>query len=249
MSDGGSVGATGVFALGASAGGVDALGRVLGGLPPDLPAALCVVLHIPPSSRGLLADVLARQTPLRVTTAVDGEGLQPGCVYVAPPDKHLLVEDGHVALERGPKENGSRPAIDPLFRSVAEAYGASAAAVVLSGSLSDGATGAAAVAAAGGAVLVQDPAEAMVSAMPKAALAAVPGAITSSASALAGEIARRAGRVGPAQVRAEPRGRERTADSMRERARAAADRAQRLRDILAAHDDDEAREKPERHAV
>jgi two-component system chemotaxis response regulator CheB len=181
-----------VIAIGASAGGIEALQRLMGGLPGNLAAAVCLVLHIPATSRSLLAEIIDRQTPLPVTSATDGETLRAGHVYVAPPDCHLRVVRGRVRLDRGPKENGVRPAIDPLFRSVAEEYGPRGIAVVLSGALSDGAAGAATVAAAGGAVLVQDPEDAVVPSMPISARAAVPGAAVHDAHQLAGELARRA---------------------------------------------------------
>lgn len=184
--------ARGIVALGASAGGIDALQRVTRELPEDLAAAVCIVLHIPASSRSLLAEIIARQTTLPVVSATGGEPLLDGHVYVAPPDRHLRVRAGRIELDRGPKENSVRPAVDPLFRSAADAYGERAIAVVLSGSLSDGAGGAVAVAAAGGAVLVQAPADAEVPSMPAATLAAVPGASALPAEELAGEIARRA---------------------------------------------------------
>jgi two-component system, chemotaxis family, protein-glutamate methylesterase/glutaminase len=182
----------GVIAIGASAGGIEALQRMMRELPEDLAAAVCLVLHIPATSRSLLAEIINRQTPLPVTAAVDGQTLRAGHVYVAPPDRHLRVNAGRVRLDRSPKENGVRPAIDPLFRSVAEHYGSRGIAVVLSGSLSDGAGGAAAVAAAGGAVLVQDPGDAVVPSMPESALDAVPGAPALDALGLAEELARRA---------------------------------------------------------
>ena len=183
--------ARGIVALGASAGGIEALQRLMRELPEDLTAAICLVVHIPASSRSLLAEIISRQTPLPVTAAVDGEPLVDGHAYVAPPDRHLRVRAGSIELDRGPKENGVRPAIDPLFRSAADAYGERAIAVVLSGSLSDGAGGAAAVAAAGGAVLVQEPEDAVVPSMPESALAAVPGAARFPAQELADEIDRR----------------------------------------------------------
>ena len=181
----------GIIAVGASAGGIDALQRLMKDLPEDIAAAICVVLHIPASSQSLLPQVIARQTRLPVCQAATGRRLQSGQVYVAPPDRHLLARAGAVWLDRGPKENGVRPSIDPLFRSVAEGYGARAIAVVLSGSLNDGAAGAAAVAAAGGTVLVQAPADAIVPSMPKATLEAVPRAPTFTATELTGELARR----------------------------------------------------------
>ena len=182
--------ARGIVALGASAGGIEALQRLMRELPEELPAAVCLVVHIPATSRSVLADIIARQTPLPVSPAVDGEPLAEGHVYVAPPDLHLRVRAGRIQLDRGPKENGVRPAIDPLFRSAADAYAERAIAAVLSGSLSDGAGGAAVIAAAGGTVLVQDPDDAVVPSMPESALAAVPGARRFAAADLADEIAR-----------------------------------------------------------
>jgi two-component system chemotaxis response regulator CheB len=181
--------ARGVVAIGASAGGIDALQRLMPDLPEDLPAAICIVLHIPASAHSLLPQIVARQTRLPVSQANAGERLRSGHVYVAPPDWHVLVRKGHIRLERGPKENGVRPAIDTLFRSVAEAYGRCGIAVVLSGSLSDGAAGAAAMAAAGAAVLVQAPDDAIVPGMPEAATAAAHAAEAFTASELAHEIA------------------------------------------------------------
>ena len=162
-----------VVGIGASAGGVDALNRLVRRLPADLPAAICVVLHVPSSGRSLLAPILARHTDLDVVEAEDGAQLVAGRAYVAPNDRHLVVDDGHVRLDRGPKENGVRPAVDPMLRSLASAYGSRAIAVILSGALGDGSTGAAAVRNAGGTVIVQDPEDATVPSMPKSALRAV----------------------------------------------------------------------------
>ena len=192
--------ARGIVAVGASAGGIDALQRLMVELPDDLAAAVCLVLHIPASSRSLLAAIISRQTTLPVTSAQGGEQVLDGHVYVAPPDRHLRVRAGRIELDRGPKENGVRPAIDPLFRSAAEAYGGRAIAVVLSGSLSDGAGGAAAVDAAGGAVLVQEPGDAIVPSMPESTLAAVPDAIALRVAELAAELARRAQAFPPTAV-------------------------------------------------
>jgi two-component system, chemotaxis family, protein-glutamate methylesterase/glutaminase len=164
---------THVVGIGASAGGVDALIELVGRIPLGLDAAFCIVLHVPATGRSVLAAILARRTELPVEVAQDGEALRAGRVYVAPPDRHLTVDDGRVLLTRGPKENGVRPAVDPMLRSLAAAYGERAVAVVLSGALGDGRSGALAVSQAGGAVIVQDPEEATVPSMPGSALAAV----------------------------------------------------------------------------
>ena len=162
-----------VVGIGASAGGVDALIRVVRELPPDLGAAVCIVLHVPSSGRSLLASILNRQTRLPVVDAGEDQLLRAGCVYVAPNDRHLIVSDGHLRLDRGPKENGVRPSVDVLLRTLAAAYGPRAIAVVLSGALGDGSAGAAAVRNAGGLVVVQDPEDATVASMPESALRAV----------------------------------------------------------------------------
>jgi two-component system chemotaxis response regulator CheB len=179
----------GVVALGASAGGIDALQRTVADLPKGLPVAVCVVLHIPATPRSLLAEIIARRTVLDVSSGQDGEPLRAGHIYVAPPDHHMYVASGRIVLDRGPKENGTRPAIDPLFRSIASSCGPRGAVAVLSGALADGAAGAAAVAAAGGVVLVQAPGDASVPSMPEAAIAAVPTARLVAAHDLGAVIA------------------------------------------------------------
>jgi two-component system chemotaxis response regulator CheB len=183
-----------VVGIGASAGGVDALTRLFGRLSGDLPAAVLVVLHVPATGRSLLAPILDRHTALDVRAAEDGEALVPGRVYVAPADRHLVVADGRVRLERGPKENAVRPAVDPMLRSLATVYGDQAVAVVLSGALGDGSSGALAVKLAGGTVIVQDPEDATVPSMPESALRAVGEAdAVLMADAIGPELARLAG--------------------------------------------------------
>jgi two-component system chemotaxis response regulator CheB len=162
-----------VIGIGASAGGVEALIRVLRGIPGNFPGALCIVLHVPSSGRSLLAPILSRHTDLDIVEAQDGMELERGRAYVAPNDRHLIVSGVQLRLDRGPKENGVRPAVDVLLRTLAGAYGSSAVAVVLSGALGDGSAGALAVRNAGGAVLVQDPEDATVASMPESALRAV----------------------------------------------------------------------------
>lgn len=153
--------------IGASAGGVEALTRLVRDLPPGLPASLFVVCHFPPTHRSVLPEILSRCGPLLAAHAIDDEPFNPGHIYVAPPDYHLLLAEGQrLRLTRGPRENHHRPAVDPMFRSAARLYGRRVIGVVLSGSLNDGAAGLLAVRAAGGLAIVQDPADARVSAMP-----------------------------------------------------------------------------------
>jgi two-component system chemotaxis response regulator CheB len=142
----------------------------MGSLPADLPAAVFVVLHTHPTSPGYLPHILARSGPLPAAHAEDGEPIAPGRIYVAPPDHHLLIEDGHVRLTKGPKENRSRPAVDPLFRSAAYFHGPRVIGVVLSGMLDDGTAGLWAIKDRGGLAVVQDPDEAQFASMPESAL-------------------------------------------------------------------------------
>ncbi|MCC6313157.1 MAG: chemotaxis protein CheB [Thermomicrobiales bacterium] len=159
-----------IIAIGGSAGSVVALMDILGALPAELPAAIFVVIHIPNYLPSLLPKVLGRRAALPVAAARDGEAIAPGRVYVAPPDRHLLVRPGRIELSRGPRENRFRPAIDPLFRSAARAYGPRVVAVELSGALSDGAVGMLAVRSHGGVTVVQDPGDAAFPSMPESAL-------------------------------------------------------------------------------
>jgi two-component system, chemotaxis family, protein-glutamate methylesterase/glutaminase len=159
-----------VVGIGASAGGIEALLKVLAALAPDFPHSICVVVHLPAAGGDMLGQVLDRRCSIHVGTARDGEPLRPGQVYVAPANRHLVVRGSRLALTADPLENGVRPAVDPLLRSLAEGYGPAAVAVVLSGALTDGAHGARSVADAGGRVLVQDPADARVSSMPRHAI-------------------------------------------------------------------------------
>ncbi len=158
--------------VGASAGGVEALTRLDGGFPPDLPAAVFVVRHLPPDAPSALAAILSRAGPLPAVTAVDGDELRPGSIYVAPPNRHLSVGNGLMHVLVGPRENGARPAVDVLFRSAAHAYGPRVVGIVLSGALSDGALGLALIKLRGGVALVQDPDEALFVGMPRSAMAA-----------------------------------------------------------------------------
>lgn len=159
-----------IVVLGASAGGIEALVSVVRGLPPDLQASLFIVVHVPPHSVSRLPEILSRSNSLPVDHASHGDVILPGHVYVAPPDQHMMIREGKIHLSRGPRENHSRPAIDPLFRSAARAYGTRTVGVILSGALYDGAAGLASVKARGGMAIVQDPDEASFPSMPRSAL-------------------------------------------------------------------------------
>ncbi len=159
--------------IGASAGGVEVLTRVVRGLPEDLRAAICIVLHLGPGSHSMLAHILGRAGPLPCRPAQDGERLRQGVILVAPPDHHLAIEDGRVRLTVDPRENGHRPSIDVLFRSAAAAHDSRVVGVVLSGTRDDGSAGLAMIKASGGATIVQDPKEAMYPGMPASAIANV----------------------------------------------------------------------------
>jgi two-component system chemotaxis response regulator CheB len=162
-----------IVVIGASAGGVDAIATLLRALPPDTPASFFVVSHVLPESQNHLVATLNASGPFTAKHAQDGEELRTGFVYVAPADHHLLVKREHVRVTRGPRENRWRPAIDPLFRSAAVAYGPRVIAVVLSGMLDDGTSGLVAVKRCGGIAIVQDPDDAAFAEMPRTAIANV----------------------------------------------------------------------------
>jgi two-component system, chemotaxis family, protein-glutamate methylesterase/glutaminase len=159
-----------IIVIGASAGGVEALQTLVGGLPPALPAAVFVVLHRAPEGPSFLAHILARAGALPAVDGVDGEAISPGRIYVAPPDRHLMVERGYVRVTRGPKENRFRPAVDALFRSAAYSYGPRVIGVILTGALDDGTAGLWAVKDRGGVAVVQEPRDALHASMPESAL-------------------------------------------------------------------------------
>jgi two-component system, chemotaxis family, protein-glutamate methylesterase/glutaminase len=159
-----------IAVIGASAGGVEALIRLAGALPQDLPMAVFVVVHYPEEAPSTLPQLLSRAGPLAATNPRDGDPIEHGRIYVAAPGSHLQVKEGRVSLMKGPKENHHRPAIDPLFRTAALAYGARVVGVLLSGADGDGTAGLQAVKQRGGVAAVQDPDEASFARMPKSAL-------------------------------------------------------------------------------
>ena len=179
-----------MIGLGASAGGVEALAELVAHLPPRLPAAVLVTLHVSPAGTSVLDHILDRIGPLRAANAIDGQRLIAGRIYVAPADRHLGVGRGVVHTWPGPKEHGHRPAIDPLLRSIADWYGPAGVGVVLSGMRDDGTAGLERIKAAGGVALAQDPHDALFPGMPLSAAehVALDGAMT--AAALGEELGR-----------------------------------------------------------
>ena len=163
-----------IILVGASAGGLEALRTLLGNLPGNIAASIFVVLHIG-GRPSVLPKVLGAASSLSVAHAVDGAPIRMGHVHIAPPDRHLLIEQGNggqgrIRLSRGPRENLTRPAVDPLFRSAAEAFGPRVIGVILSGALGDGTAGLIGIKKHGGIAIVQDPDEAQYPGMPKNAL-------------------------------------------------------------------------------
>lgn len=162
-----------IIVIGASAGGVQALSEVIEYLPPDLPAAVFVVLHLAPHGRSALPSILGRSGCLPASHPSAGEAIEPGRIYIAPPDHHLAIEGDRIVLSRNASENGYRPAIDVLFRTAARAFGSRVVGVVLTGNLDDGTAGLAAIKRCGGTAVVQDPGEADYPSMPESAIAYV----------------------------------------------------------------------------
>lgn len=164
--------------IGVSAGAVDALGTILPRLPADYPIPVIVVVHLPADRKSVLAQLFQAKCEVEVHEVDDKESLKGGCVYFAPPDYHVLIEDDRrVSLSSEELVHYSRPSIDVLFESAADVYGPAVAGVVLTGASADGAKGLAAIHAAGGMCLVQNPNQANSRTMPEAALAACPTAV------------------------------------------------------------------------
>ncbi|HUG45200.1 MAG TPA: chemotaxis protein CheB [Sphingomicrobium sp.] len=161
-----------IIAIGASAGGVEAIRTIVTALPSDLDAAVFVTLHIG-AHQSDLPWLLSRAGDLPAAHPQDGDPVAAGHIYVAPPDHHMLVEAGHIRLTKGPRENWARPAIDPLFRSAAQAYGENVIGVILTGGLNDGTAGLFEIKANGGTAVVQNPMDANSASMPESAIASV----------------------------------------------------------------------------
>jgi two-component system, chemotaxis family, protein-glutamate methylesterase/glutaminase len=161
-------------------------------LPADLPAAVCVVVHIPGNAHSVLPRILERAGPLAARHAANGDVLQPGTIFVAPPDHHLLIEGDQLRLSHGPRQNGHRPAIDPLFRTAARQYRKRVIGVVLSGTMDDGTQGLMMIKRHGGLAVVQDPDDAAFDGMPRSALQYVRAdhvAVRAELGALLGRLA------------------------------------------------------------
>src|SRR3954453_17216743 len=159
-----------IVVMGASAGGGETLAELVRGLPAEFPASIFVVLHLLPTAHSVLPEILDRAGPLPASVAEDGAEIDRGPRSVPPPDRHLLVMPNEIRLTHGPRENGHRPALDPLFRSAARAYGERVVAVVLSGSLDDGTAGLRLVKRMGGATVAQEPTDALYPSMPASAV-------------------------------------------------------------------------------
>lgn len=159
-----------IFVVGASLSGIDALCELVSKLPPGFPAPIFVAQHVAPHSPGMLPYLLSKAGPLPAIHPKNASLFEAGRIYVAPPDRHMLVQKGYIRLSHGPRENLARPAIDPLFRSAAASYGPAVVGVVLTGQLNDGTSGLLAIKDRGGFTIVQEPGEATARSMPLSAM-------------------------------------------------------------------------------
>ena len=159
-----------IVVIGASAGGIEALTELVSRLDPKMKASIFIVVHLPPTATSVLPQILTRRGPIKAVHPVDGQKIESGMIYVAPPDCHLMLSRKGIRLVRGPREHGVRPAVDPLFRSAALAFGERVVGIVLSGNLDDGTAGLEAIKTGGGRTIVQDPSEALYAGMIDSAL-------------------------------------------------------------------------------
>ncbi|WP_419884395.1 chemotaxis protein CheB [Mycobacterium scrofulaceum] len=197
--------AEGVVAVGASAGGIEALSELAAGMPPDFPFAVMIVIHMSRGAPSLLAQIINRSGPLPAVAAVDGVALEAGRIYAAVPNRHLLARDHRVALSDGPSEGGRRPGIDALFRSVALDYGPRAIGVLMSGLLDDGVAGLRAIKAKRGVAVVQEPSDALFPDLPRNAIKAGLADHTAAAKEIGGLLGQLAAR--DIEEQADPDGR------------------------------------------
>lgn len=188
-----------VVVIGASAGGVELMLDLVGELPARFPASLFLVIHTAPGYLSYLPELLSRRGPLPAVHPQHGDPIRPGRIYIAPPDMHLLVRSGFVEVVRGPRENGHRPAVDPLFRTASWSYGSRVVGVVLSGHLDCGTAGLMSVKARGGVAVAQDPETATAPDMPRSALERVQVDHVVQPSELPGLLARLSGEEAPAE--------------------------------------------------
>jgi two-component system, chemotaxis family, protein-glutamate methylesterase/glutaminase len=163
-----------IIVIGASAGGVEALQKLVKNIPADLPASIFIVLHVPAHSPSYLPEILTRAGNLKAVSPKDREPIKTSHIYIAPPDHHMLLERDFIRVIHGPKENRHRPAVDPLFRSAARVYNRRVIGVVLTGALDDGTAGLNSIKRLGGITVVQDPRDALYPSMPQSAIASVP---------------------------------------------------------------------------
>jgi len=179
-----------IIVIGASTGGLEALKKIVHDLPANLDASIFIVWHMSPDIRGVLPDVLNKVNTIPVAHAVDLEPIRTNRIYIAPPDHHLLIEEGRVRVTRGPKENRFRPAVDPLFRSAAYTYKERVIGVILTGALDDGTAGLWRIKFSGGLAIIQDPSDAEVPSMPANALREVQADHCVPVSEIAGLLAK-----------------------------------------------------------
>ncbi|MBW8732885.1 MAG: chemotaxis protein CheB [Asticcacaulis sp.] len=176
-------------AIGVSAGGLKALSAILPGLPADFPLPVFIVIHLPPGKTSIVADLFAEKCRIAVREAEDKAPIEPGVVYFAPPDYHLLVDpEGCLALSSDEPVLFSRPSVDVLFESAADVYGPSLLGIILTGANNDGALGLKTIIKAGGQGLIEKPEEAYASMMPKSAIEACPTARVMSLDDIAAHV-------------------------------------------------------------
>jgi two-component system, chemotaxis family, protein-glutamate methylesterase/glutaminase len=193
-----------IITIGASAGGVEALRTLVRGLPAELGAAIFVVQHVPPYSPSSLPEILTKAGPIPAEHAQDGSAIKPNRIYVAPPDKHIILEASRMVVRRGPKENRFRPSIDALFRSAAYVYGPRVIGVVLSGVLDDGTSGSWSIKRLGGLTIIQDPEDALQPQMPRNVAEYVEVDHVATAAALGPLLARLVREPAPPEPQVEP---------------------------------------------